>query len=43
MWCDILADFGGVTSQDVRLEMEGKQFCALQSCIENPGNFCAFT
>jgi hypothetical protein len=31
-----------VTSQDVSLEIERKQLCALHSCIENPGNFCEF-
>jgi hypothetical protein len=31
-----------VTSQDVRLEIERKQLCALHSCIENMGNFRAF-
>jgi hypothetical protein len=31
-----------VTSQDVRLEIERTQKCALHSCIENLGNFCAF-
>jgi hypothetical protein len=30
-----------VTSQDVRLEIERIQKCALHSCIENLGNFCA--
>jgi hypothetical protein len=33
---------GIVTSQDVRLEIERKQMCALHSCIENLGNFRAF-
>jgi hypothetical protein len=31
-----------VTSQDVRLEIERTQKCALHSCIENLGNFRAF-
>jgi hypothetical protein len=31
-----------VTSQDVRLEIERTHKCALHSCIENLGNFCAF-
>jgi hypothetical protein len=31
-----------VTSQDVRLEIERTEKCALHSCIENPGIFCAF-
>jgi hypothetical protein len=31
-----------VTSQDVRLEIESKQECALHSCIKNLGNICAF-
>jgi hypothetical protein len=31
-----------VTSQDVRLEIERRQKCALHSCIENLGNFRAF-
>jgi hypothetical protein len=31
-----------VTSQDVRLEIERTQKCALHSCIENPENFRAF-
>jgi hypothetical protein len=30
------------TSQDVRLESERKQLCALHLCIENLGNFRAF-
>jgi hypothetical protein len=30
-----------VTSQDVRLEIEEKQECALHPCIENLGNFRA--
>jgi hypothetical protein len=33
---------GTVTSQDVRLEIERTQKCALHSYIENPGNFRAF-
>jgi hypothetical protein len=32
----------GVTSQDVRLEINRNPKCALHSCIENPGNFHAF-
>jgi hypothetical protein len=31
-----------VTSQDVRLEIERTQKCALHSCIKNLGNFRAF-
>jgi hypothetical protein len=34
--------FVDVTSQNVRLEIERTQKCALHSCIENLRNFCAF-
>jgi hypothetical protein len=36
------AGFETVTSQDVRLEIERTQKCALHSCTENLGNFPAF-
>jgi glucose-6-phosphate 1-dehydrogenase len=41
--CLVLTDNSdSVTSQDVRLEIERTQKCALHSCIENLGNFRAF-
>jgi hypothetical protein len=33
---------GCVTSQDLWLQKERKQMCALHSCIENLGNFRVF-
>jgi hypothetical protein len=35
-------DINNVTSQDLRLDIERKQMCALHSCIENLRNFHAF-
>jgi hypothetical protein len=42
MFVTLRNDGPSVTSQDMRLEIERKQLCALHSCIENLGNFFAF-